>query len=251
MILINVLPPEHRRRDSGVSPVFLAIAASLLVNLVCGVLWAYVHFSALPTAQQQLTDLEGVRDRKRTEAAAVDAIQKQITAAKKHKETLFELLESKVYTARSMYEFLQEFNSDEMTGQGFNVSFSRLEITPRAKGRSKRGASKKKEDRIRSVDWKLSWKLVGELGKGIDRDEISGQYIQAFFANLKNGPFWNNPSNGFEGSPIDTYVGDTPSVNAELGKVVISGSLGWVRKVQLESFAAVSNKAAPASKGAP
>ena len=100
MIIINVLPPEYRRRDIGINPITLSIAGAALVNVIVLLLWAYINFLSIPNA-------EAVRDQKEIERAAaekeakkVDVIDQRIAQQKGVQKTLEGLLNKKVFGPR-------------------------------------------------------------------------------------------------------------------------------------------------------
>ena len=55
MILINLLPPEMRKKQGNVNPLVYAIAACYLVALVPAGTWLWLKYVRLPAAEQELS----------------------------------------------------------------------------------------------------------------------------------------------------------------------------------------------------
>src|SRR5687768_3708325 len=101
MILINLLPPEMRKRAAtGISPVFAsAIGGGLLVALaLAGFLW--LQFVRLPNAERVLAERTTELAEKTAKANEVLALEAQIIEYEKRRDDILALINRKVYWAR-------------------------------------------------------------------------------------------------------------------------------------------------------
>ncbi|MFW5830073.1 MAG: hypothetical protein ACOCXA_07405 [Planctomycetota bacterium] len=230
MILINVLPPEFRKRDTGVSPVFLAVVFGLLINLGIGAVLGYVRYVRLPHAEAHLADRNTVLSQKQQEAAQVQRLQGQIAQAKQRRQTLFGLLGQKVFHARPLNDFVSLLTSGSYSEPGFMVSISRLSISPGGGDVRRRGPSRSKAagPELQEVTWDWSFKIVGE------QRDMAGNYIESFFQRVANSDFWTE--NAFTGDPTETYRGDVPTWNETIERVVVDFPLQWTRVVPPVKF---------------
>lgn len=216
MILINLLPPELRRRSSGVSPMFASMVGGGVACLLLAILWLWLlhciteSTKAFDADQAELTA-------KTVIANEVRQMEKQIAENKQRRNKFYSLLAKKVYWARTIDEFSTLLNGP-WTLPGFDVRCNSLDITEAAGaggGRSGGG------DEVVAFAVKWSYKLLGK-----DRAR-AGDYINSFFGSIKASKFWKGQ--GFTGKPEDTYAGDNPRMNPQIQRVVIEGALTWQR----------------------
>ena len=217
MILINLLPPEMRKKQGSINPLVYAVAACYLVALIPVGTWVWLKYSRLPNAEQVLADTNAELERKSAEAAEVEAREAQISDFEVHRNTIVGLLARKVYWARAFDEFVNHLNAPGGTPwQGFEVSCTQLTIQPVAS----RGEGPKKGDSV-AVGFQGRYKLVG-----VERDK-AGDYIRDFFLTTEASKFWSGI--GFVGKPELTYRGDTPDWKSPINRVAVEFTLDWVR----------------------
>lgn len=210
MILINLLPPELRKRSTAYNPLVLAGvaggAACLLLLLLC----AFVQFGAIPAAER-------LRDDKTTElaekTALADVVRAKETLIADHQNALAilrGLLAKKVYWAHALDDFA---NLLATNFAGYTVRCLDLNIAP--------GTAKKGPDGGETYAFRGRYQLVGD-----DRLK-TGVYVKSLFASISASAFWKQ--HGFTGKPEDSYFGDTPTPNPEINKVVIPFNLEFER----------------------
>lgn len=227
MILINLLPPELRKRAAtGISPVFAsAVGGGVAVLLaLSGYLW--LQFGRLPAAQEELDARTTELAEKSAKADAVLALEAQIIEYEKRRDDILALINRKVYWGRTVDEFAS-LVSGQWSVEGFRVSAQELtfEVLP---------SEAKKVEEVRSA-FRWRYKLLGD-------EDRSGDYINSFFKDIERSRFWSEQ--GFVGKPDTRYDGDRPRWNAGLQKVVVEGNLDWQR-VKM----AAKPDAKPAAKG--
>jgi len=212
MILINLLPPELRKRAStGISPLFAgAVGGGVLVLLMASA-FLWLQFSRLPKAEQIVVERTQELGEKTIVADRVLALKATIIDYENRRDSILALINRKVYWARTIDEF-----SSLLTGQwsveGFQVSVQDMTM-------AEIPGDPKAPDNVRcSFRWR--YKLIG----GEDR---SGDYINSFFKTIELSRFWID--HGFVDKPDLGYDGDRPRWNPQLQKVVVEGTLNWER----------------------
>jgi hypothetical protein len=207
MILINLLPPELRKRAGGINPVAVSLAASAVVCLLLILMYVWVQVK-IKNAKTLLEEKQAEVVQKTEEAAKVIAKEAQIAEFEAKRETLLALLGKKMYWAHTLDDF-----SNLLAGNwpGFVVRCMELTLAP--KGGERKGET--------SYSFRIRLQLVGE-----DRVK-SGDYVDGMFRTIKGSTFWNQ--DGFVGKPEATYFGDAPSWNSVLSKVIISFNLEFER----------------------
>jgi hypothetical protein len=217
MILINLLPPELRRRQTGVSPVFASVVGGGIACLLLVILYIWVQFVCIPHAISTKAKRDEELVSKTAEADKVRAMETKIEENRSRRDKLNSLLARKVYWARTIDEFVNLLNGP-WTMPGFDVRCSDMNITesPGVGG----GRGQGPEDSVAfSVKW--NYKLIG-------KERIrAGDYINSFFTTIKNSKFWKGQ--GFTDKPELTYRGDTPRQNNEIQRMIIEGTLEWQR----------------------
>jgi len=216
MLLINLLPPELRKKRGGTdfNPIVLAVAACYLLALAPVGTWAWFKFVRLPAAERALAEANTTLEDKTAQAAAVEALKNQIAEANRHRSLVVGLLSQKMYWARTLDDFA---NSLAGPWPSFEVCCTELSFQP---GSSERRAGGKGPASVTCMI-KGRFKLVGEK-----RTE-SGDYVKAFFTRLETEPFWK--IHGLQDKPERTYKGDSPNWNNDIQKVVVEFSLDWQR----------------------
>ncbi len=217
MILINLLPPELRRRQSGVSPTFISVVAGGGLCLLLMVVYLYVQFVRIPSSETLLSDKKVELENKTKQALEVLELEKQIADARERRQKIVGLMLRKVYWARTMDEFTTLLNGP-WTAPGFDVrclDFAVNEGTAPGDRRSAGGPD--------TVNYQVVWryKLLGK------ERPLAGDYIKSFFETINTSKFWSEQ--GFIEKPDKTYQGDRPTMNAQIGRVIIEGALTWNR----------------------
>lgn len=218
MILINLLPPELRRRHSGVSPVFLSLVGGGAACLLLMLLFAWVQFVRIPNA---LAEKDSKTEELRVKTAKADEVRKleaQIVEFKDRRNKIVSLLAHKVYWAHTLDEFANLLNGP-WTTPGFDVRCQELTIAEAAGGGGDRRGGGGGETITFGVNWK--YKLMGK------ERSLAGDYISSFFGTIKASKLWSE--HGFTGKPEDSYRGDQPRMNTGIQRVVIEGNLDWQR----------------------
>ena len=216
MILINLLPPEMRKRAAtGISPVFAsAIGGGLLVVLaLAGFLW--LQFVRLPNAERILGERTTELAEKTAKANEVLALEAQIIEYEKRRDDILALINRKVYWARTIDEFANLLNG-QWSVEGFRVSVQDLAFAELSSG--PKSGPKKIDDVRCSFVWR--YKLMGD-------EDRSGDYLNSFFKTVERSKFWSEQ--GFIDKPEYNYLGDRPRWSAELQKVIVEGKLDWQR----------------------
>lgn len=219
MILINLLPPELRKRQSGVSPMFLSMVAGGGVCALLLLLWLYIIVLRIPNADRLIVEKTEELRVKTEQAEQVLKLERQIAEAKDRYDQIVGMMTRKVYWAKTIDEFATLLNGP-FTIPNFEVRCQELTINESAAlpgNRRSAGAD------AAQVPFTVTWqyKLIGK------ERQLAGDYINSFFATIKASKFWTEQ--GFVGRPEDTYGGDTPRDNKDIGRVIIEGPLTWQR----------------------
>ncbi len=225
MILINLLPPELRKRQSGVSPMFLSMAAGGGVCALLLLLWLYIIVLRIPNADRLIVEKTAELKRKTAEAEEVLKLEKQIAEQKDRYDQIVGMMSRKVYWARTVDDFTNLLNGP-FTIPNFDVRCLELTISEAAAvpgNRRTTGAQARTGDAPVSVAYNVSWryKLLGK------ERQLAGDYINSFFATVEASKFWKD--HGFADRPEKTYRGDTPRENKDINRVIIEGDLDWQR----------------------
>ncbi len=223
MILINLLPPEMRKKQGTTNPLVYAMVACYLVALVPVGTWAWLKYNRLPNAVQVLADANVELEQKTVAAAAVEALEGQIAEFEAHHTMIIGLLAKKIFWAHTVDDFVNHLNGPNGTPwKGFEVSCTELTIQPPAG--VGRGTAK---DEVISAGVRGRYKIVG-----LEADK-AGDYVRDFFTYTDSAKFWI--SNGFVGKPEYTYRGDTPDWKKGIERVVVEFSLDWTRTKRIAS----------------
>lgn len=225
MILINLLPPELRKRQSGVSPMFLSVTAGGGACALLLLLWLYIIVLRIPNADRLIVEKTDELQVKTAEAEQVLKLEKQIAEAKDRYDQIVGMMSRKVFWARTFDEFANLLNGP-FTIPNFDVRCQELTINESsALPGSRRGSDSgsRSGDAGAMVAFNVTWryKLLGK------ERPLAGDYINSFFATIKASKFWTDQ--GFAGRPEDTYRGDAPRENKDISRVIIEGSLDWQR----------------------
>ena len=218
MILINLLPPELRKRQGGVSPFFLSLVVGGGSCVLLTLLWLYILLVRIPNADRVFAAKEVELAEKTALAAEVLKIEAQITEAKNRYEQIVGMMNRKVYWARTIDEFATLLNGP-FTVPNFDVRCLELTISESsALPGNRRGAAE-----AATVAFNVNWKYK-LLGKEFIRN---GDYIKSFFDTIGSSKFWSEQ--GFVEKPEKSYLGDQPRMRKEIQRVVIEGNLEWQR----------------------
>lgn len=216
MILINLLPPEMRKKQGNTNPLVYAIAACYLVAFVPVGTWGWLKYSRLPNAEQELANRNTELETKTAEAAAVEALEAQIAEFENHRDQLLGLLARKVYWARAVDEFVNHLDAPNGNPwQGFEVCCTELTVQPIS------GQTPSRREEVVAVGFRGRYRLVG-----LERDK-AGDYIRDFFLTTDASKFWSGM--GFVGKPELTYRGDTPDWKRAINRVSVEFTLDWTR----------------------
>lgn len=230
MILINLLPPELRKKDRHSDPVVIGLVAAVAASLIPVGLWAWIHYGRLPNAERVLGEEKVVLEQRTTEANAVEKERAQIKQFEVHRDMVVGLLARKVFWARTLDEFI-----DHLVGpgwQGFEICCTDLQIAPIAAGAAGRAA--KAAGDLEQFSFKGKFRLIG------DQNDKSGDIINSFFRRTEASDFWIR--NGFVGKPEKSYRGDKPEWRKEIERVSVEMTLEWVRAKKVVTAAAKVGK---------
>ncbi len=231
MILINLLPPELRKRQGGVSPMFISVVAGGGACVLLLLLWTYVILIRIPNADRVILAKTEELKTKTTQAEEVLNLEKQITDAKDRYDQIVGMMTKKVYWARTIDEFATLLNGP-FTIPDFDVRCQDITINESAAvpGSRRTGAVGTESSVAFSVSWR--YKLLGK------ERPLAGDYMKSMFDTIKGGKgskFWSEQ--GFTGRPEDSYEGDTPRENNDISRVIIEGNLKWQRVKVIEAQA--------------
>lgn len=221
MILINLLPPELRKRQGGVSPIFISVVAGGGSCLLLLLLWLYIIGIRIPNADRLIDEKTNELATKTAQAEEVLKLEKQIAEAKDRYDQIVGMMVKKVYWARTFDEFATLLNGP-FTIPNFDVRCQEITVTESSAvpGNNRRGGSGAADTSLAfNVSWK--YKLLGK------ERPLAGDYIKSFFDTIKGSKFWSEQ--GFTGRPEDSYKGDQPRENKPIGRVIIEGTLDWQR----------------------
>jgi hypothetical protein len=232
MILINLLPPELRKRAGGVNPIFLAVIGGAVVNVALLGFWLWLHFMRLPHAEDVLNEKIALLEVRTAEAQVVIDLQAKIAEAKVRRNKIVSLLARKMYWAKTLDDFANlltgkfgfpGFNGAMVEMPGLDVRIGELTIKELGAQTTARrgGGASKGEEVVYGFKWK--YKL---LGTDMNRP---GEYVKAFFKTTERSVFWTDKDNNFNGKPEDGYFGDRPEIRTKIGRVVVEGTLEWQR----------------------
>jgi hypothetical protein len=237
MILINLLPPELRKRHGNISPVAIAVFAGVIANLLIIGFWIFLAFIRIPKAESTLTEKKTELTVKTEQAKKVTELEAQIASAKARRDVIVGLLAAKLYWAKTLDDF-----ANLLTGAwsvpGFDMRVEELSIKEVAgKGNErKRGGGASKAETLIQYAFKWKSKLVGADVKK------AAVYINSFCKTTEKSEFWQK--NGFLGKPDDRLPGHQPEWNADIARVTDKVPFEWTRQ---KIVASAAEKAAPAN----
>ncbi len=230
MIIINVLPPEYRRRDIGVNPITLSIGGAALVNFFILLIWAYIAFLSIPhaeTIKERLTNDRATAEKK---AKEVDEVVKQIEEQLQVRKVLVDLLNKKVYWAKTINDFVTVLTdpSNRLNTGGFEVSIESFSIAEaKTEGVAARGKKKSVTPTGRTFDVTWTPQIMSTNAMKMNAN------IRTFFDVFEQSEFWTEHS--FSDQPDKTYPGARVEVKDELGRSVAMFPLVWKRYVPLKN----------------
>ena len=233
MILINLLPPELRKRQGGVSPMFISVVAGGGACALLLLLWIYVIWIRIPNADRVIVAKTEELKTKTVQAEEVLNLEKQIADAKDRYEQIVGMMTKKVYWARTIDEFATLLNGP-FTIPDFDVRCQDLTINEATAVPGSRRTGTSGAGTEESVAFSVTWryKLLGK------ERPLAGDYMKSMFDTIKGGKgskFWSEQ--GFTGRPEDSYEGDTPRENTDISRVIIEGNLKWQRIKVIEARA--------------
>jgi len=218
MILINLLPPELRKRKVQLqfNPMLAGLAACLLVvvGMLGGFLWLKQRKKV---ADQTLVQRQEELDVATRRADEVKAMEAEIDRYKLRRDYILSLLNRKMFWAKTIDDFATFLNQ---SFDGFQVSVQSVAIADRGTASAGGGRNASAAE---LVSYGLTWryKIVGaEFQK-------SGTYLNALTTSLNGSAFWKEF--GFQGKAEDKYFGDRPRWNESIERVIIEGDLNWLR----------------------
>ncbi len=218
MILINLLPPELRKKRGKANPILYAVAACWIACLLPALAWSYVKFDRLPKSQQALDDANAELVVATKQAEDVAKMEQDIAAAEAQFNTIEALVGQKMYWAPIVDEFANHLTNTALW-DGFEVCCTDFSIQS---GQAAQAGAKKDKNVAPTALLKGKYKLLG------NNKAKAGDYIRTFFAGTQTSPFWIN--NGFVGRCEASYRGDTPEWKDDLQRVRIEFSLDWTRQ---------------------
>jgi hypothetical protein len=226
LIIINVLPPEYRRRDIGINPITLSLAGAALVNFIVVLIWAYIALLSIPAAEVKKEEMISKKNVVQEKANQVDKIDGEIKDNRAIKQVLVDLLNKKVYWAKTINDFVGVLSnqSNALNSSGFEVSVESFKIaeTKQEVARTTRGKAEA-DTSGRSFDFE--WKPLIMT----DKPEFMGENVRTFFSVFETSDFYLK--HGFKDKPDKTYSGVNVNIEEDVAKSVAIFSLQWNRIV--------------------
>jgi hypothetical protein len=224
MILINLLPPELRKRSTGINPVLVSVVAGSMAALLLLGFGYHVRFNRIPEANKQIARLkveikdaekrvEGIK-KKRSEIAQIKA-QAQIVQS---------LIARKQYWARTIDEFLNMMTV-EWNKTGYDVCAADISFAPSRGAAAAGGRRRPGTADVATYSFKTKFKLIG------NRYEEVGDNINDFFKHVSQSTFWVRGN--FQGRPDTDYRQFTKNWRDDINKVVIDLPLNFVRAKEI------------------
>ncbi len=241
MILINLLPPEMRKKQGDINPLVYAVAACYLAAFIPVGTWGWLKYSRLPAAELELVRVNEVLVAKTDEASAVEKLEAQIAEYESHRNEIVGLLARKVYWARTINEFANHLDGpDGIPWKGFDVCCTELTIQPITLSRTDPANATKREESV-TLGFRGRYKLLG-----MERDK-AGDYVRDFFLTTEMSKFW--AQTGFQGKPEASYKGDTPEWKPAISRVAVEFTLDWIRMKKIATAPVKVAAPAPAPQG--
>ena len=227
MILINLLPPEMRKKHGDTNPLVYAIAACYIAALIPVGTWAWLKYDRMPHAAQVLEETNADLAQKTAMAAEVEALEGQIAEFSAHRDMIVGLLARKIFWAHTIDDFANHLDGPGGTPwKGFEVCCTELTIQPMG-GAGLVGGSGRAKDESVSAGVRGRYKLVGAEA------DKAGDYVRDFFTVSETSKFWLQ--NGFVGKPELSYRGDTPDWKKNIDRVTVEFALDWTRTKRIAS----------------
>jgi Tfp pilus assembly protein PilN len=208
MILINLLPPELMRTNSGFDPMMLIYVAAAILVLASGGLYYYVDQKLVPASQGIDDDKHADLQSRQDEAQKVQDIKDKIADFEKQKDTLDGLLTKKVYWAHTLDDFCVMLDGD--WHGDFTVRCTQLSIGPSPK----------------TVPDALAYQFSTNLQVVGAQDDFAGDYIRSLFRTIGKSDFWKH---GFTGKPEETYFTDSNYWDSSLKRLLMTFRLTFTR----------------------
>jgi hypothetical protein len=202
---------------------FISVVAGGGVCALMLLLWLYIIWIRIPNADRLIVDKTNDLQIKTAQAEEVLVLERKIAEAKDRYEQIVGMMTRKVYWARTFDEFATLLNGP-FTIPNFDVRCQGLTISESAAvPGNRRGAGGPQGTAENTVAFKVTWdyKLLGK------ERALAGDYIKSMFDTVKGSKFWSEQ--GFTGRPEDSYGGDGPRPNPDIGRVIIEGKLDWER----------------------
>ena len=223
MIIINLLPPEMRKKHGDTNPLVYAIVACYIAAFIPVGTWAWLKYDRMPHANQVLADTNTDLEQRTAAAAEVEALEAQIAEFQAHRDMIVGLLARKIFWAHTVDDFANHLDGPGgVPWKGFEVCCTELTILPSVGGSVGRG-----KDDLVTAGVRGRYKLVG-----VEADK-AGDYVRDFFIGTEAAKFWN--VNGFVGKPELTYRGDTPEWKKGIERVAVEFTLDWSRTKRIAS----------------
>ncbi len=236
MIIINLLPPELRRRGSGISPMFASIVGGGGLNVLLLLFFLWLQFVRIPKSEQELVDRQAELADKTIQAQKVIELKQEIVKFEARRDVVINLLASKMFMARNLDDF-----ANMLTGKWVlaspsggvielpNVDVRALDLSVTETGSGSAGA--RAATKVDEVVYTYKWKSQ-ILGPDQTR---GGDYVKAFFYTVEQSDFWKGRNkDGFLGKPEDNYSGDKPEWQKGINRLMIDISIEWKRRKTVE-----------------
>lgn len=223
MILINLLPPELRKRQVGIDPAVISLVVTGVAALLLLSLWAYIRLDRIPAAKNELAAATKQVEDYKLKIKEIEDKKKKIAEIEKQSQVVMQLLANKQFWARTLDEFANMLSRD-WNVPGFEASCTDISF---GAAKSSGGAQRSRVGgggggpEVALFSFTAKFKLLGS------RFDEGGDYIQAFFHHIENSQFWQR--GGFQGKPEATYRSDSKNWIEDIKRLQIDMPLDFVR----------------------
>ncbi|MBA3845543.1 MAG: hypothetical protein H0X45_02735 [Planctomycetes bacterium] len=236
MIIINLLPPELRRRGAGISPAFASIVGGGALNVLLLLFFLWLQFVQIPNAETKLAETTSDLEAKTALAQQVLDRKQLIAQYEDRRDVVVNLLASKMFMARNLDDFanmlsgkwvLSSPNGGVIELPNVEVRALEFAVSESATGSAGARGAAKVDEVVYAYKWR--YQIIGPDQKR------GGDYVKAFFFTTEQSAFWQGRNkDGFLGQPEDNYSGDRPEWQNTIQRLVIENTIEWKRRKTVE-----------------